>query len=992
MRLARPGYSGLVAPGVARVEECLAPIRRREAVRVLAVGVVVSLAVGTGATVLLAWMLGPVPSPVIVALAWVALALAVGAGLVAPLRRLAAVRGRGAARLLARVDPSLASAVRSAWELAGDGVRGGSPELVLAHRAAVVSRLRAVRAAEVVPIKPLHHVGVRAAVGVIGLAFLLVAANGRTRAGLFALTHPIATSREDAPTAAVIDSLDARIVFPAYLRREPVVLRGATQIEAPSGSTVEITAVPRIAAGRIELGVGDERFVMTRTSIGTFEASFLVAGDAELSVFAREQSGRIIRDAERRALRAITDAAPSVRLLAPEGDMLIDLDTTVIVMFTASDDVGVVVADLVITTADGREHRRRVSSPETGQLELFGDTVIDAAELAAEPGDHISLRVEARDANDVTGPGIGRSETRTLTVASESTRRQEAIVALEALRDAALDTLAGRLEQPVMEEIAVAQARFTLLAAQTTGLIDALHRLSVEARRGEGQRSDGPIFSAMSSRLRRSLSAERHLHEPSLGSLAARTEADRDARAELEDDVLALTDLLTQARVEDAAEVARELDALRREIASLLRELRRAPTDEARAALLAAIGRAEQRLTELRARLGAMGSSAPSEFGNVTEETAQATQEALDSMRDALERGDEDAAAQALTALEQQIDSIARSLGGGERSFMAEHFGARDRALAEAMDALQGLEAEERELARHSSDARTSAAHDALESLGERGTAIGEQLASEAAAARATLDEISSGRLSTSQREGHAHARQRLRDAEDALRAGDLGEASAMADEAEEEADALARDLALDAMMFPGRGGEPGEAARRAQEATRAARDLRSEIDRAIPDLRHHLSPESRETLRADVDRQTRTAEGAAGLAERFEHGPDGEELVPDAAGTVRQIRALMDEASTALESEDSVAAADSQAEAARRLADLRQQLEQDAQQRRSDSAGGASMTELGRPVEIPEDHEGPMELRRRVLDAMGETAPTGYAESVRRYYEGLLR
>ena len=49
-------------------------------------------------------------------------------------------------------------------------------------------------------------------------------------------------------------------------------------------------------------------------------------------------------------------------------------------------------------------------------------------------------------------------------------------------------------------------------------------------------------------------------------------------------------------------------------------------------------------------------------------------------------------------------------------------------------------------------------------------------------------------------------------------------------------------------------------------------------------------------------------------------------------------------------------------------------------------------MSELGHPVEIPEDHEGPMELRRRVLDAMSETAPPGYAESVRRYYEGLLR
>jgi hypothetical protein len=981
-----------VSPGVTRVEECLAPIRRREAARLVGAASLSGLAAAAGAVAAVAWMLGPVPHPASIGVAWTALALGVCAVLARPVRELLRLRGQGAARVLARVDGSLASAARSAWELAGEGPSGGSPDLVLAHRASVVARLKAVRPADVVPIRPLEDLRVRIALGVIAAACLAFAANGRARAGLFALTHPIATSQADAPTAAVIDAFDARIVFPAYLAREPVVVRSATQIEAPAGSTLEITAIPRIATSRLELAVGDERFAMTRTAPATFEASFLVTEDAELAVLAREPSGRIVRDAERRAIRAVADAAPTVRLLAPEADMVIDLETTVVVMFTASDDVGVVAGDLVITTADGREHRRRVSSPESAQLELLGDTVIDAAELGAEPGDRISLRVEARDANDVTGPGIGRSETRTLTVASESTRRQDSILALEALRDAALDTLAGRLETPVVEEAGPAQQRFTLLSTETTGLVEALHRLSVDARLGEGRASDAPLFSAMSTRIRRGLTAERRLHDPTLGALPARTAADGAARSELEDDVLTLTDLLTRARVEDAAEVARELEALRQEIASLLREMRRAPTDEARAALLAAIGRAQQRLTELRERLSAMGSSAPSEFGNVTEETTEATQEALDQMRDALERGDQDAASQALTALEQQIDSIARSLGGGEESFMTEHFGPRDRALAEAMDALQGLEAEERELARHSSEARTAAAHDALESLGDQGAQAVGHLADEAASVGESLDGIRSGQLSTTQRESHAHARQRLRDAEDSLRAGDLGEASEMAEEAEAEADALARDLALDAMMFPGRGSQAGESARRATEATRRARELRSAIDRAIPDLRRHLSPEARATLRTDVDRQGRAAEGASGLADRFEHGPDGEPLVPDAADTVRQIRQLMDDAGGALEGEDSVSAADAQSEAARRLAELREQLEQDAQQRRSDSGGGSSMTELGRPVDIPEDHEGPMELRRRVLDAMSETAPSGYAESVRRYYEGLLR
>jgi DNA-binding FadR family transcriptional regulator len=52
------------------------------------------------------------------------------------------------------------------------------------------------------------------------------------------------------------------------------------------------------------------------------------------------------------------------------------------------------------------------------------------------------------------------------------------------------------------------------------------------------------------------------------------------------------------------------------------------------------------------------------------------------------------------------------------------------------------------------------------------------------------------------------------------------------------------------------------------------------------------------------------------------------------------------------------------------------------------------NQADMNRRVRIPgaDEHQGPMELRRQVLDAMREGAPDGYEESVRRYYEGLLR
>lgn len=990
-RRSAPGEEVLGSRGRPPLDAWLGPIRRRAALAALLRVGIVTLAALALSSVIAALLLGPLPHAALLGVAWTLVTAAAIASAWAPIERLVALRGVGAAALLTRSDPRLAAATRSAWALALDLPPGASRALVMAHQRRVQDQLRSVRPAQVVRLARELGPSAGYAIGALVIALTIALASGRARAGLFALTHPLATSRQDAPTASVVESLDVRVVYPVYLDRTPLRVPAATRVDAPVGSTLELRIVPRIDARRVEVRVGEQVLATSRHG-DAFAASFLVREDAALTVSVTEREGRTVRDSERRAIHAVADAAPVVQLTSPALDQTLDPDDLVLVAFSATDDIGIVSADLVITPPDGRERRRRLSSEAVGTAAIVGDTTLEVGELGAEPGDRIAIRVEVRDANDVDGPGIGRSETRTLTIASASTRRQDDIAELAAVRDAALLALADRLEVAVPEDDPAAIARFANGSAQLTSVLAALGRLAFAARVGESARTDAPLFSGMQTRLRRALAAERRLIEPRVQALDARTTTDRGVQSELERDVLTLTDMLARARVEDAAELARELEALRREIASLLRELTRAPSDEARAALLTAIGRAEQRLTELRARLGAMGTSAPSEFGNVTEGDARETQAALDAMREGLLAGDLDAAARALTTLEQEIDGIARALGQGESSFAEAHFGERDRALAEAMDALQGLEAEERELATASGNARTEAARAALETLGDRGAGRASALAERAAEVASAYDAPWASRLALTERDQRGRAQQRLRDVQEALAHGDLGEASRMAEEAEAEADALSRDLGLEAIMFPGHAGETAEAAREARSASQHARELRAAIDDAIPDLRAHLSESSRRAMQAGAPRQTAAAASTERLAERFENGPDGEPLVPDVGGDLRAIRDLMNEARGAREHEEPAATADAESEAARRLAELRQRLEEDSQHRRGDSSAGGSSSELGRPVEIPEDHEGPMELRRRLLDAMSEDAPHGYDDAVRHYYEGLLR
>jgi hypothetical protein len=317
--------------------------------------------------------------------------------------------------------------------------------------------------------------------------------------------------------------------------------------------------------------------------------------------------------------------------------------------------------------------------------------------------------------------------------------------------------------------------------------------------------------------------------------------------------------------------------------------------------------------------------------------------------------------------------------------------------MAEALDALAGLETEQRQLAERSEALRRTAAERALEASDTLASDKRDQLAERAEGTRKRLDEVDPGALGPMEEEALERARQRLQDSADALRSGDLGEARRMAQEGTRDLERLARDLELSALMFPGHEGETASTAEAAAGAAKEARELERQLDRALPDLGDYVDPAGQSQLREDATRQTKAQKRAESLAEEFQNGPNDLPLAPDASRRLQEAVDKMEEATKALEQRDPLGAAQAQDEAARDLGELRENLENHRRQRGKGGGGGrgsGNQADMNRRVRIPgaDEHQGPMELRRQVLDAMREGAPDGYEESVRRYYEGLLR
>jgi len=987
-----------VAPSATRIHGYVDRLRRRAFVIVALRAV--WLALGAGGLVFLAFSLatGPVASVAWAAFGWSAVGLA---ALVAAWRGATpgwSLRGSGAARLLATRAPELASRTRSALELAGDARH--STALVEAHRARVAVTLEAVHPNEVLP-----WAWLRAPIPIV--AFLLGAGaltatslHDGAGAGAFALLHPGARAEGGPSLADVAGDVEVELLFPAYMRRPPETRVGTSVLAAPRGTTVVWRTRPRFDVVRATLHAGEQN-VRLASRDGHLEGRFIVRESVPLRLDVVDLEGRALRDATRRTVSVLEDTAPEVQLVEPREDVLAELEDPVFFTGLATDDVALSSVDLVVETAEGETIRRPMErfagGPES--LSYEGTTRLSGAEVAARPGDALRVWIEARDTDDVSGPNVGRSESVTLTIASEATRRAGGIADLAQVLDAAVHALADRLELPVPQEPADAPARHDQVQRSTAALVEKLRIFAASDAPPMGV--DSSVLSDMQRRLERAMAAEARAHRP-VAPRSRRARADATLVDQLREDTLMLADLLGRARLDDAAAIARELENLRREMTSLLAELRRAESPEARRQLLGALRRARARLQELAARMAAMGEDVPREFLNAEAlPEPEDGQDALDALEDAIESGDLDEAERHLTEFQREIDSLAQALGGASEAFAEARFGPRQRAMAEALDRLTGLETEQRRLADRTEQVRRSAAGAALRAAGDATRGAAQSLAERARSAAGAMRGVDAEALGPLDQEGLERTRQRLEDTADALAAGDLGEARAMALEASADAERLARDLELSALMFPGRDNQVGDAARAARRAADAARDLEHDLDDAIPRLSDFLEQRQRDQMRGDGDQQQRVGGAAEELRELFDSEPDGAPLSPEGSRAMEAAREAMRRAERSLERGKPVDASRSQQEASRALTELRERLEQQQQQQQQQGGGGsgggssqASPPDFRSRVEIPDADEGdrPSAIRRRVLDAMREEAPEGYEDAVRRYYEELLR
>lgn len=263
------------------------------------------------------------------------------------------------------------------------------------------------------------------------------------------------------PGAAPLEGVVVRIVSPPYAGRRPQELRDPETIAGLVGSRVTITG--RVAGSGVSATLGER---MLTVGGSPWRASFVMpSAPAPLRLeHTGSAAARVI------VVEPTADAPPRAQLSLPARDTLLrTAPAAVTVRAELSDDLGLAQAAIEYMISSGQEEtytartgiaaRRDFGGGRTGQL----SGTLTAATLRLGPGDVLSIRAVARDRNDVTGPGLGTSDTRTIRIA----------------RSDEYDSLAVEAIAPVFGDSALLSQRVIL--QRTEALVRELPSLAREA-------------------------------------------------------------------------------------------------------------------------------------------------------------------------------------------------------------------------------------------------------------------------------------------------------------------------------------------------------------------------------------------------------------------------------------------------------------------------------------------------------------------------------
>jgi hypothetical protein len=930
-----------------------------------------------------------------------ATAVAVALGYLRPSRALedpAAV-----ARLVGRHRPLLASDLLSAVELTAERTGGAemSPEMATAFCATVADATAPIVVEEMIPLGRAARAVFAAAGSLVVLLLATLVFPSAVGRGMRTLFHT-PTLFEGAQVAKdpLVGDVRVSYEFPAYTGLPRQVIEGSTgDLHALRGTKVriEMRSLRTVRQARLLMGdSGEEGVLAADVNRGKLSASLDLVDSGAYRVWVQPFLGRPVR--EERAHRIVVDAdqPPEVDIVGPADRLELPTPRPVEVAYHARDDFGLSEVALVYRVNDGPSQRMLLKSAQ-GAREARGTTSFEPATAMLTQGARVAYHIEANDRDEVSGSKVGMSRTLYLVIQRPREDTEEHLVREREVLERLLADLADRIEIGDADKGGDTAERITKLREvhdQEGASVQQLGQITEQQRRAGGvaKVASSPLAIAVGrlTKVQREesevLASQPGRSDNAAASLWAKLHALAPRHvAELENVVLTLDDLIGRQRLDDLANIGKDLVAAHKRLQDLLERYQATGDEQLRRQIEREVRELKARIAELAHKIAEVKArnEVSQEWMNLPD-TRKAVEQAarFDGL---LAKGDSKSLALALSELGNSLASLRESLDKNAGGFDGARFPQETKATAELMRKIGDLEGDQRGLA----DDSQSLAKEVDAELGRR---LEAQQVNQLAKAKQKLEQIQRKLAGGVPRElggnGESVAsgiRENIRQLRRLLGAKEWNEASKEADRLSDGVAHLqhlsARQIAQSRPPSQNLLGFDSQV----DDASGLARELASDLARVIPHGGEVMSMEQRSRTRGLGQRQSGIEEKTRNLSRELGNREDSVPGAEQAKADLEEIADQMRQAGDELNQGAAHEGAGRTGEIAERLAKLRQNMGQ------KPSDGSRASRE---PVRIPEadEYKAPREWRQELMEVMRERAPEKFRDEVRRYYEELVK
>tara|TARA_R110002096_G_scaffold299503_2_gene494043 strand:- start:125034 stop:128135 length:3102 start_codon:yes stop_codon:yes gene_type:complete len=979
--------------------------------------------------------------------AWVVAALATTSLLICYLIAFLGPRKRWStasaqARYVGQREGALRSDLLSSVEFLDEAASSGSPELREALLMSTAQRIEPLRLQALVPFATIRR-PLAAAGTVVALyaCAALLAPTALVQGWQQLLRKPAKAPFNGArlAEAPLVGDVDIVVVFPEYTGMANLSLPSSSgDFEAMAGSTIKIvtqtTGVVEKASillAETDELASDEEVLLTKSysesaTKGPSSKGVALSGSFRLMKetyyrFQIERGANRQVEARARHITVVKDEAPKIELYAPADELDVAKLKRVELAYVASDDFGIRTVELVYTPQGGKESRQPLevlgprpalvsgpgseqgpsrtaaasASPALGMAPRNAQHkyLWDLSVLPLRPGVQIEYHLEVSDNDDVQGPNIGRSRSYSLRLFSPRERHEELIARQQQLAENMLGLLADRLMSPgtsVATHRAI-QRGADEIVIEIGGLVAALKEDELATKKLREALAN--IRERMSERVLRegALLASFEKRDEDEDNTKALEASDAKIIAELEDDVLLLSDWLSRQQLENALSISDEAAASRERLKKLFEEYERTGSQEVLSEIERELKTLERKLAEIAEANASLPPDVLDQF--VNSEALQGDQEkgCLEQVRDFLKAGKAKEAQEQMQKCSEDMDKGDQFLEDSLSQLRGENFSEEEKQLDDMLNDLADLAQDQDEIADQASEIYKRYS-DAVSELQQGKSAEAKNTAGETLEKlRKSVKKIPKSGLTPFTREEMTVLEKRLEDTQTMLERGELAEALSMAKYAKESLKTIRDELEFSLDEAWSRKGVAAE--KQARTAYPLAKKLVEQLQAVTPSPSEIMSSEDRRKLeklrqrqKASNSRTGKLLKKAQGQAESMP-GKSGKAVESGLEAALEHMKQAEDQ----MRSRDPSGAKQQASEASGQLRAAQESARGAARQRQKHGQQGWR----DEPVRIPgaEDYRAPEKFREEILDAMqDESAPSGFSEQVKQYYKDIIQ